>query len=435
MGNRRFLEPMGQGIVMEEVKIKYYKGVFFSQFTAEKAQTMGGVYKHAPIQLEQRFRLVVESEISKEEYFKAKDNRLSASVVDWQKEQHLRHVSQDTPFQVEPHVLLEESHPIELERKTEATKEVASEIYVEFAPNAAGNAYEGFEFLAYKEGLWHGRLQGQGYCAIPQWSDKEKEDQLKLIADRDTLLQSRKGCMGSVSRLSHRRGCGPLGMMLSPSGIGAGPGGCLSAGGVGGGCLQGGCLRGGCGKIGCGILGLLALLLLLFSLLKGCSDQMERTQGPRVIHDTVYVDEKSKEDIIKKFKDTTTISKTEAIELPNVQFYTNSANLLPYSISSIQQLAEYLNEHPKVQATIVGHTDNVGDAIANLNLSQARAETVKKVLLSFGVDGARVQAVGKGESQPRTTNDTVEGRALNRRVEVQLTNTETTETKSTEVNE
>jgi outer membrane protein OmpA-like peptidoglycan-associated protein len=70
-----------------------------------------------------------------------------------------------------------------------------------------------------------------------------------------------------------------------------------------------------------------------------------------------------------------------------------------------------------------------------LNLSQARAETVKKVLLSFGVDGARVQAVGKGESQPRTTNDTVEGRALNRRVEVQLTNTETTETKSTEVNE
>jgi outer membrane protein OmpA-like peptidoglycan-associated protein len=141
------------------------------------------------------------------------------------------------------------------------------------------------------------------------------------------------------------------------------------------------------------------------------------------------------QDIIKKFMDTTTISKTEAIELPNVQFYTNSANLLPYSISSIQQLAEYLNEHPEVQATIVGHTDNVGDATANLNLSKARAETVKKVLLSFGVDGARVQAVGKGESQPRTTNDTVEGRALNRRVEVQLTNTETTETKSTEVNE
>jgi outer membrane protein OmpA-like peptidoglycan-associated protein len=421
---------MGQSIVMEEVKIKYYKGVFFSQFTAEKAQTMGGVYKHAPIQLEQRFRLVVESEISKEEYFKAKDNRLSASVVDWQKEQHLRHVSQDTSFQVEPHALLEESHPIELELGTKATKEVASEIYVEFAPNAAGNAYDGFEFLAFKEGLWHGRFQGQGYCAIPQWSDKDKEDQLKLIADRDTLLQSRKGCMGSVSRLSQRRGCGPLGMMLSPTGIGLGPGGCLSAGGIGGGCMQGGC-----GKLGCGILGLLALLLLLFSLLKGCSDQMERSQGPRVIHDTVYVDEKSKEDIIKKFMDTTTISKTEAIELPNVQFYTNSANLLPYSISSIQQLAEYLNEHPEVQATIVGHTDNVGDATANLNLSKARAETVKKVLLSFGVDGARVQAVGKGESQPRTTNDTVEGRALNRRVEVQLTNTETTETKSTEVNE
>jgi outer membrane protein OmpA-like peptidoglycan-associated protein len=194
-------------------------------------------------------------------------------------------------------------------------------------------------------------------------------------------------------------------------------------------------LNGGCGKIGCGILGLLGLLLLLFSLLRGCSEQMERSQGPRVIHDTVYVDEKSKEDIIKRFKDTTTISKTEAIELPNVQFYTNSAKLLSYSFSSIQQLADYMVAHPNVHATIIGHTDNVGDAAANLSLSQARAETVKQVLQNFGVQDGRVDALGKGETEPRTTNDTVEGRALNRRFEVRLTNTEQTETKSTEVNE
>jgi outer membrane protein OmpA-like peptidoglycan-associated protein len=194
-------------------------------------------------------------------------------------------------------------------------------------------------------------------------------------------------------------------------------------------------MSGGCGKMGCGLLGLLGLLALLIGLLKGCSDDVQKSQGPRVIHDTVYVDEKSKEDIIKKFMDTTTISKTEAIELPNVQFYTNSAKLLPYSINSIQQLAEYMNAHPNIHATIVGHTDNVGETQANLDLSQSRAETVKQVLLSFGVDGSRVEAVGKGESQPRTTNDTIEGRALNRRVEVRLTKTEATKTESTAIDE
>jgi outer membrane protein OmpA-like peptidoglycan-associated protein len=77
----------------------------------------------------------------------------------------------------------------------------------------------------------------------------------------------------------------------------------------------------------------------------------------------------------------------------------------------------------------------MGDAQANLTLSKARAETVKQVLLSFGVDGSRVEAMGRGESNPRATNETLEGRALNRRVEVRLKNTENVETKRTEVNE
>jgi outer membrane protein OmpA-like peptidoglycan-associated protein len=147
----------------------------------------------------------------------------------------------------------------------------------------------------------------------------------------------------------------------------------------------------------------------------------------------VYVDEKSKQDVIKKFLDTTTVFKTEAIELPNVQFYTNSAKLLPYSINSVQQLADYLNEHPQVHAVIEGHTDNVGDPANNLSLSQERAETVRQLLISFGVSPERVQAKGYGKNHPRADNTTVEGRAMNRRVEVRLTNTQRTETKSTEL--
>ena len=97
---------------MSEVKVKYYKGDFYSQFTAEKPQSMGGVYKHAPIQLEQRFRMEVLQEISREEYFETKANRMSQPSMDWQKEQHLRHVSSEANWSIEPHVLLEETHPI-----------------------------------------------------------------------------------------------------------------------------------------------------------------------------------------------------------------------------------------------------------------------------------------------------------------------------------
>lgn len=92
-----------------------------------------------------------------------------------------------------------------------------------------------------------------------------------------------------------------------------------------------------------------------------------------------------------------------------------------------------MTENPNVHAVIEGHTDNVGKPQSNLTLSQARAETVRQVLISFGVDPSRVEAQGFGSTKPRESNETVEGRALNRRVEVRLTNTEATTTKTTEV--
>lgn len=538
---------------MSEVKVKYYKGHFYSQFTAEKPELMDGdytppfAYKHAYIQLEQRFRLVVFEEISRDDYMYAKENRLSKQSVDWQKNYHMRHVSSAQLWRIEPHILLTDSHPIELEFETHTVKETTSELYVEFIPNAAGNGYEGFEFLASKDGQWHGRIQGTGYCAITTEVYKDdsitdaphlpyfdilplslgiktaggvftkiieantpipakKSKEFTTVEDNQSsvkieVFQGERPLVRDNRKLGefnlhgippHTRGVPKIEVTfeIDPNGkltvfaknkssekfenirveplsgltqvevdrikheaianadldkkakeeaeqplekdqrdqLLEAPKGCLNSG-----CTNIGCLKGGCSKIGCGILGLLLLLLLLMSLLRACSDKMEQLQPPRIIHDTVYLDEKSKKEIIKRFKDTTTISKTEAIELPNVQFYTNSANLLLYSYKDIQQLADYMVNHTNLHATIIGHTDNVGDASANLNLSQARAERVKQVLQTYGVDVGRIDAIGMGESEPRATNETLEGRALNRRVEVRLSNTEEIKTKSTEI--
>jgi len=73
----------------------------------------------------------------------------------------------------------------------------------------------------------------------------------------------------------------------------------------------------------------------------------------------------------------------------------------------------------------VGHTDSVGSDAYNERLSLARAESVKAYLVSQGVDVKRVRAVGKGESQPIADNATREGRARNRRVEVEVVEVQT----------
>lgn len=409
---------------MVEGKVRYYKGTFYSQFVADQTETIGGVYKSTPIRLEQRFQLKVDEEISRDQYFSAKKNRMSPGAIAWQKDGQFRHLTKASTIRIEPHILVDEPSYIELEFETHKEREIASELYVELDSSKDSLQDLGLDFLAFKDGLWHGRLNGIGYCAVPEFQEAEKLAVLEKIQKRELESNARNGCLGPLGGLAARGGCSPLSLLRIPNlffGRSA-----LSSGG---------CASGGCGKMGCGLLILLALLAFAMNLMKGCSEQIQSIRGPRVIHDTIYVDENSKEDIIKKFLDTTTIARTEAIELPNVQFYTNSAKLLPYSINSIQQLAEYLIEHSQVEATIIGHTDNQGETQANLTLSQSRAETVKQVLVNFGVENTRVEAIGRGESNPRTTNETIEGRALNRRVEVRLKNIEHIETKRTEVNE
>ncbi|MBV9147494.1 MAG: OmpA family protein, partial [Acidobacteria bacterium] len=70
-----------------------------------------------------------------------------------------------------------------------------------------------------------------------------------------------------------------------------------------------------------------------------------------------------------------------------------------------------------VQLEIGGHTDATGDPAKNMSLSQQRADSVRKILVSQGVDASRLSAKGYGSTKPIGSNDTLEGKAQNRRVE------------------
>ena len=83
-------------------------------------------------------------------------------------------------------------------------------------------------------------------------------------------------------------------------------------------------------------------------------------------------------------------------------------------------LKNVMDRNPNVHVVITGHTDNVGKPEKNLDLSQRRADNFKKILEGKGIDGSRVTAIGKGQTEPIATNKTKEGRAKNRRIEVSI---------------
>lgn len=84
-------------------------------------------------------------------------------------------------------------------------------------------------------------------------------------------------------------------------------------------------------------------------------------------------------------------------------------------------VAELLNqERADAKVEVAGHTDAVGDERFNQQLSEQRAEAVKAYLVRQGVGADRFTVVGYGEAQPRASNDTIEGRRLNRRVEIRV---------------
>ena len=105
----------------------------------------------------------------------------------------------------------------------------------------------------------------------------------------------------------------------------------------------------------------------------------------------------------------------------NIYFHTDKATLQDISYDPLNQLADILTRYPNAKLTIEGHTDNTGSNAHNMKLSNDRAKSVVDYLVSKGIDASRLTAVGYGEEKPVTTNKTAEGRTLNRRVELKLT--------------
>lgn len=104
-----------------------------------------------------------------------------------------------------------------------------------------------------------------------------------------------------------------------------------------------------------------------------------------------------------------------------ILFETGESALKPGSRGSLSKIADVLKKYHKTEVAIAGHTDNVGSAGFNQGLSERRANAVQIFLVSQGVPGSRLKTAGMGFDQPVASNDSSEGRAQNRRVELHIT--------------
>jgi OOP family OmpA-OmpF porin len=110
----------------------------------------------------------------------------------------------------------------------------------------------------------------------------------------------------------------------------------------------------------------------------------------------------------------------EKIVLRGVNFDFDKADIRPDAAVILDEAASILNANPGKSVRVEGHTDSVGADAYNQSLSERRAASVRDYLAGQGVDPGRLSTAGFGESSPIASNDTADGRALNRRVELNL---------------
>lgn len=113
-----------------------------------------------------------------------------------------------------------------------------------------------------------------------------------------------------------------------------------------------------------------------------------------------------------------------------VLFATNSADLNMAAKDNLAKLTDVLNKYPDTYVRVEGHTDNTGTSDYNLHLSEKRAREVSDYLVLKGVNTNRIKTAWYGESQPKASNETESGKALNRRVEFSIYANETMKEKA-----
>ena len=459
-----------------KTRIKYYKGFLDCQFSTSTPEKIGNTYtQKSTIHLEPRFRLYDPVEIEEQEFISENELETKPYLINkgkydvefyfnqsYSNTYNLNQAASEKESNNTPkdsvHSTIENVDEIILILNNQSTlssttkeQDINNYVYHQEGKNAF---YANF-YANYGKST-HGKIQGQAYLKAIEYIDEHNNPiptvQVIAIEKQERRIQVVNSQVGSEGNLvnvagSSNPGClgssmNPLRSVMNPSiAGGAGNPGCMPAAG---GASNPGCMPGAAGGAGSGgclktLLGLILGALLTYLLMNAWL--AKNAPAPQVIHDTLEIEViKERLDTLMIFKtdtlsfvDSTTKKSYETVNLPNVQFYTNSDVLLPSSAKELQQLAEYLVKNDSLNATVFGHTDDVGESESNLRLSQRRAESVRNFLSSLGISPDRLTARGMGDSQPKADNSKDEGRLMNRRVEVVLTNKEFVTTKRTQL--
>ena len=150
------------------------------------------------------------------------------------------------------------------------------------------------------------------------------------------------------------------------------------------------------------------------NILSGGASQIKRPKMRGISLDSAYKPQAAVEKSLKKIAKPT----KSAIGLP-VEFAFNSAEILPENKPQLDAVAEGIKMTNGVSVVVEGHTDAFGSDETNLKLSTERAESVKAYMLAnMGLADSQVTATGYGEARPIANNETQEGRAKNRRIDI-----------------
>lgn len=151
----------------------------------------------------------------------------------------------------------------------------------------------------------------------------------------------------------------------------------------------------------------------------GSSKYQVTAEAEGYIPRTVIVDPKEAvNQVIKRDLELTSMGGT--VVLNHLIFAQGKAVIDPKSYQELDEVVAMLKENPKMEIQLEGHTDNRGNAEANLKLSQSRVDAVKKYMTSKGINKNRIDTKAFGGSKPIATEDTDEARARNRRVEMRV---------------
>ena len=437
----------------------YYRGVFNSQFSFPKKFEPSAHLENTMkldffnLEIEGKRELINAEKISEKEFLSLVGCTNDSKICDC--ELH----NSGNSFQI----IRNENSSLEVLQKN-AIRELRKDydqITLVFFKDASNFSNSQQDFFT--SGVRHGKLSALAFVRV----FKEIVEENKLIPKLETEVQKvpipikpvvpNAGCFpASIGGGSTAFGVGGRTASGGGGDVGSGNshGGCFGGGGPGipgtflgaggNGCFPSSTFGGnGCfslpnlGTTGCfsigGLWQLLQLLLglgfllYLLSQIRSC----DPTPKDRVVYvyDTIQMVKYDTLKIVEKTE--VKITSTEKISLPNVQFKTNSDELLEGSLPDIQSLADFLIRNDSVTAIIEGHTDDIGDAEDNLQLSKARAESVKKLLVKLGINEGRIATEGYGDTRPKAVlkdsnppkpDTSPEGRLINRRVEVKLDN-------------